>query len=207
MEVKTETWYREVIETHLEPAIGHVPLSRLSPQTIQALYYQLLAKPVKPWKSSAKTDRTLSRATVRHIANLLHLAMEHAVKRGLIARNPVEQTDPPSRDMKAPTTLTPEQLQTLLEDARETAPVHIWVLYLIKAGTGMRFGELLGVRETDLDLENATLTIDQTLKRAGRNVAFGKPKTERSRRTVTLPAQVVDALRQLRRWKAEQKLR
>jgi integrase len=69
------------------------------------------------------------------------------------------------------------------------------------------FGEVLGLRESDLDVENAILTIDQTLKQSGRHVVFGTPKTERSRRTVTLPAEVVDALRQLRRWRQEERLR
>lgn len=133
--------------------------------------------------------------------------MDHAVKRGLIARNPVDQTDPPSRDTKTPTTLTPDQLQTFLEDAQQTAPIYLWALYLTKAGTGMRFGELLGIRETDVDLEHGKLTVDQTLKRSGPQVAFGKPKTPQSRRTITLPAEVVDGLRQIRRWRIEQKLR
>jgi integrase len=71
----------------------------------------------------------------------------------------------------------------------------------------MRFGKLLGIRETDVDLEHGKLTVDQTLKRSGPQVAFGKPKTPQSRRTITLPAEVVDGLRQIRRWRIEQKLR
>jgi len=57
------------------------------------------------------------------------------------------------------------------------------------------------------DLEHGKLTVDQTLKRSGPQVAFGKPKTPQSRRTITLPAEVVDGLRQIRRWRIEQKLR
>ena len=207
LEDKTEAWYRQAIRVHLKPALGHIPLARLSPQTIQDFYDGLLHKPISRGKSRASNLPMLSRTTVRHIANLLHLALEQAVKRGLIARNPVDQTDPPSRDTKSPTTLTPDQLQTLLEDAREGAPLHLWALYLTKAGTGMRFGEVLGLRETDLDLEHGTLSVEQTLKRPGPNATFGKPKTDRSRRTITLPTEIIDALRQLRRWRVGQKLR
>ncbi len=64
-----------------------------------------------------------------------------------------------------------------------------------------------GTRETDLDLEHGVLTVSQTLKRPGPEAAFVKPKTDKSRRTITLPAEIIDALRQLRRWRVEQKLR
>ena len=92
---------------------------------------------------------------------------------------------------------------------RETQlePLPLWALYLTKAGTGMRFGELLGVRDTDLDLDHGVLIVDQTLKQPGPRPRFGPPKTQRSRRPITLPVEVMDALRALRRWKIEQKLR
>src|SRR5262249_6818777 len=115
--------------------------------------------------------------------------------------------DPPRRAPHTPTTFTPEQLHRFLDDARTSAPLPLWALYLTKAGTGMRFGELLGVRETDLDLNHGVLVVDQTLKQPGPRVRFGPPKTQRSRRPITLQVEVVDALRALRRWKIEQKLR
>jgi integrase len=138
---------------------------------------------------------------------MLHLALDHAVRRGLIARNPVEQTDPPSRETKPAQTLTPEQLNLFLNDSIQTAPIYLSALYLTKGMTGMRFGELLGLREADIDLENGVLHVEQTLKRPGPKASFGKPKTPRSRRTMTLSVEVVEALRQARKWKVEQKLR
>lgn len=164
------------------------------PQSIQQMYSALLTQ-------------GLSRTTVRHIANQLHKAMGDAVRRGVIARNPVEQTDPPKRDTRAATTFTPEQLQQYLEDAKQTSPIYLWTLYWTIAGTGMRFGELLGLRDVDVDLEHGVLFVRQTLKQSGPHAKFGKPKTDRSRRTVTLPGEVVDALRQLRKWRLERQLR
>ena len=76
-----------------------------------------------------------------------------------------------------------------------------------KALTGMRFGELLGLREVDLNLDDGTMSLEQSLKKPGPVPAFGKLKTERARRTVTLPPEVIDALRQLRKWKIERKLK
>jgi integrase len=71
----------------------------------------------------------------------------------------------------------------------------------------MRFGELLGLRESDLNLDAGTVSLEQSLKRPGPYAAFGKLKTDRSRRTIPLPVEVVDALRQLKLWKAKQKMR
>ncbi len=194
LEEKTSDRYEQFIRVHWKPAIGHVPLVRLSPQTIQESYGSLLKK-------------GLSRTTVHHAAVLLRTAMNDAVRRGIIARNPVVQTDPPSRDTKSYPVLTPGQTQAYLEDARQTAPIYVWALYFTKVGTGMRFGELLGLRESDVDLEAGCLRLEQALKQPGPQARFGRLKTARSRRTITLPAEVVDALRQLRKWKVEQRLR
>jgi integrase len=62
-----------------------------------------------------------------------------------------------------------------LEDAQATAPIYLYTLYVTKSMTGMRFGELLGARETDLDLEHGVVMVEQTLKRPGPQAAFGKP--------------------------------
>jgi integrase len=71
----------------------------------------------------------------------------------------------------------------------------------------MRLGELLGLRESDVNLDAGWLMLEQSLKHPGPKARFGRLKTERSRRTITLPPEVVDVLRQLRKWKIEQKLR
>jgi integrase len=137
LEEKTAERYEQFIRVHLIPILGHIPVARLSPQAIQAAYTTLLGK-------------DLSHTTVRHIANMLHKALADALRRGLIATNPVDQTDPPRRDQHQRPTWTVESLQMFLLDAQQTAPINLFALYLTKAGTGMRFGELLGVRETDL---------------------------------------------------------
>jgi integrase len=194
LEARTEKRYEQLIRVHLIPTIGHIPLVRLSPQGIQNTYATLLGK-------------NLSHTTVRHIASVLHNALEDALKRGIIVRNPTDQTDPPVRDTKPSQVLAPEQLHQYLADAKETAPVYLWALYVTMAGTGMRLGEVLGLRESDLDLDHGTMTLEQSLKRPGRVPIFGSLKTERARRTITLPTEMVNTLRQLRKWKVEQRLR
>jgi integrase len=194
LEAKTVERYEQFIRVHIVPILGHIPIARLSPPSIQAAYTTLL-------------DGRLSHTSVRHVANLLHKALADAVRRGIIAGNPTDQTDPPMRDTTGRPVLTPPQVHRYLADARATAPIYLWALYVTKAGTGMRFGELLGLREVDLDLDHGVMTLEQSLKRPGPAPMFGRLKTERSRRPITLPSEVADALRSLRRWKIEQKLK
>jgi integrase len=78
---------------------------------------------------------------------------------------------------------------------------------VIAAATGMREGELLGLREDAVDLERGLVSIHQQLVRAGRSPVFGQPKTARGKRTVLLPSVAVDAIRTALRWKKERRLR
>ncbi len=127
------------------------------------------------------------------MASLLHKALADAVRRGIITRNSTEQTEPPARDTRPRSVLTPDELQVYLVDARATALIYLWALHLTKAGTGMRFGELLGLRESDVDLDHGLIAVEQALKKPGRDARFGKLKTDRSKGTVTLPSVVVEA--------------
>jgi integrase len=70
-------------------------------------------------------------------------------------------------------------------------------LYVLAVTTGMRRGELLGLKWSDIDLENATVSVRRTLTRIdnGKRVTLGDPKTKRSRRTIRLTPQAVEALR------------
>lgn len=135
---KTAAGYRDLTRLHITPWIGHIPLVRLSPPTIQGLYNRLLPR--------------LSPTTVRQIAAILSASLNEAVRRGLILRNPCANTTPPAPAPYDPTLLSPEQIQSYLDDAREKAIPTVYALYVTACGTGMRLGELLGLREADLRL-------------------------------------------------------
>jgi integrase len=135
-----------LIRVHLKPILGHIPLARLSPHTIQECYTLLGRKLVR--------GKSISLSTVHYAAAILHKALADAMRRGLISRNPADQTDPPSCATEPTVVLTPAQLHTYLEDARQTVPIRLWALYVTKAGTGMRLGELLGLPESELDLDS-----------------------------------------------------
>jgi integrase len=185
---------RGAIRLHLNSYIGHIPLSRLSPAAVQQLYVTLLG-------------RGLSPATVRRTTGILHVALEDAVRRGLILRNPQDNTTPPRVERYEPKVPEAEQVADYLADARETATPALYGLYVTAATCGLRIGELTGLPEDAADLVNRVLRISQTLVRAGRDPVHGRPKTKSGCRTILPPDLTVEAIRGALRWKKEQRLR
>jgi len=175
--------YRSIVRVHVAPALGHVPLATLSGQTIQGYL-------------SRKLQEGLSAATVHKHYRLLHEALGHAVKWGLVTRNPAVLADPPRPRRKEMRALDEEQVRLFLAEAKRSSPYYR--LYLAAVTTGMRQGELLGLRWQDVDLALGTASVRQTFYRLGRQMLFGEPKSAKARRTVALPAVLVEELRALR---------
>ena len=193
--VRETTYSRDkyLITDHVKPALGRMKLKNLNAMRLQHLYRE-------------KVDGGLSPSTVQKIHHVLHKALSQAVRWDLIARNPadaVKATRPAPEEMRP---LSAEETRRLLDDAEGD---RLEALYVLAATTGMRRGELLGLKWSDIDLENSRLSIRRTLTRTdnGKRVALGEPKTKGSRRTVRLTPRVVEALRSHRAKQAEEKLR
>jgi integrase len=181
--VTTLDSYQAIVRVHLAPALGHVPLSALSAQAIQGYF-------------SRKLQEGLSPATVHRHAMVLHKALACAVKWGALARNPVDLTDPPRPGRKEMRVLDDEQVRLFLAEARRFSPYHR--LYLTALLTGMRQGELLGLRWRNVDLTVGVASVQQTFYRLGKQLLFNEPKTTKARRTIALPSALVEELRTLR---------
>jgi len=180
--------YRYVIR-HLEPIAG-IQLAKLTPQHIQHLYRQ-------------KQDAGLTRMVVLMHA-VLHKALGQAVRWCLIPRNPADAVERPRMPKKEFRALTSEEAARLLEAAREDRLHALWVLAVT---TGMRLGELLGLRWEDVDLERGTVTVRRQLQWLEGEPTFPEPKSARSRRTIALPGLAVAALREHRKRQLEWRLR
>jgi integrase len=143
---------------------------------------------------------------VLHFHRVLHEAFACAVKWGLLAVNPADAVTPPKVRRKEPAVLTEEETSQLLEAAAGTR-LHLPILLAV--ASGLRRGELLALRWSDIDLEACCLTVRRTLsetqiekadpgegqpKREGK-LAFKEPKSKTSRRSVALPAFAVEALK------------
>ncbi|WP_240432594.1 site-specific integrase [Rubrobacter indicoceani] len=197
--VRESTYFRDecLVRTHVKPALSRVKLSNLNAMHIQGLYADLLR--LKP------DGAGLSGSTVQKIHHVLHKALSQAVRWDLIPRNPADGVKAPTPSTKEMRPLSGEEARRLLETA---AGDRLEALYVLAVHTGMRRGELLGLKWEDVDLDSPTIRIRRTMTRTdnGKTLALGEPKTKQSRRTVRLTPRAVEALRRHRVRQAEEKL-
>jgi len=196
--------YRKNIRLHITPALGAVPLAALTTERIDRLYREL--------ERSGRADRRqgegLSLRTVRYVHTILSAALAAAVKTRRLARNPAADASPPTaKQAKAPEMhpWTAGQLAAFLVWSRDNSPNH--ALWHVLAYTGMRRGELLGLRWQDIDLDAATVSVRRSVgvikhKGAAREIREGDTKTARPRTIDIDPATVAV----LRAWKRERGL-
>ena len=173
-----------LLDRYIRPAFGHQPLADVDTQAVQTWVADLLAGRV------GKTGKPLSVKTVRNAHGLLHKVLAEAVKARLIRVNPCGSTGLPERQHHEMQFMTPQQCTHLLA---EVAPRYRPMIALALA-TGLRFGELIGLRVRDVDLLASTprLTVVQTAQELAGDarIVFVEPKTKASRRTVTFPREV-----------------
>ena len=178
--------YSEIVKLHLVPALGTVPLVKLQPLQIQRSYTEALETGRRNGAGG------LSAQTVLHHHRLLREALGQAVKWRLLARNPTDAVEPPRPERHQIKTLTEDETAKLLERTKAT---YLYLPILIAVTTGMRRGEVLGLRWSDLDLDAGMASVRQTLEATKDGLIFKQPKTARSRRRVSLLPMTVQALR------------
>jgi integrase len=179
--LRQSTWNRfcEYVALHIVPSLGQVRLTKLSPQHVQQFYAQ-------------KLSEGLSSTTVRHIHAVLHRALVHAVKLGLVPRNVTDAVEAPRMRHAEIHPLSAVQARAFLAASR---PERLHALYVLALATGMRQGELLALRWQDVNLTQGTLQVRASLRyQVGKGFVFEEPKTKHGRRSVALPPDAVEAL-------------
>lgn len=131
------------------------------------------------------------RKSVKHIHTTLHRALRQAVRRALVTRNVAAAVDPPKARTPEMRLLSSTQARTLLDAANGNM---LEALYVLAVTTGMRQGEILGIRWEDVDLEAGTVRVRRTLTLAKGGPRFTEPKTRGSRRQIRLTASAVEVL-------------
>jgi len=190
--LRTAQSYQSEVTLHLIPALGAIPLAQLRPQHLQNYYACALSQGRVDGKGG------LSARTVQYHHRILSEALSHAVKMGILVRNVAEAVDPPRPEQKNMATLVPEDVPQFLEAAERTP---YYVLFYMALYTGMRLGELLGLRWCDVDLDMASLSVVQALYKRSGVCRMIKPKSSHSRRRIALPPSLALLLRE---YKAEQ---
>lgn len=189
----TRLQYERMARLYVIPTLGRRRLDQLAPADVRTMLRRL-------------TDQGLSPATIRQARSVLARALRTAESDGLIARNPARLVDGVRQANREGRTLTPAEARTLLTAARG----HEYeALVSTMLALGLRKGEALGLAWSDVDLDGAPprLAVLRALKKDGRGGLYlDEPKTARSRRTVHLPAPLVESLRSHRVRQAEQRL-
>jgi integrase len=181
--------YVQHVECHIAPHIGSVKLQKLSGSQINALY----AKLAESGKQDGK--KGLSPMTIHHVHSCLHKACKDAVRWGHLSRNPLDAADPPRKqgdDAREMRTWSKEQLKAFLGVMKDERLSSLWHVI---AMTGMRRGEAIGLRWSDVDLENAWLAVRRALIPTSREVVVSEPKTAKGRRVVALDPSTVEVLK------------
>jgi integrase len=161
------------------PLIGDIPLVELTPDDVQDVMNAVLRSGRAP-------------QTAKHVHTALRSALRDAEKRGLVARNVAALVDAVRVPQRPVARLSAAQVRGFLDGHRQHPHYAIWVLALT---TGMRRGEILSLRWSDIDLARSRLTIAGSLRRVSKvDWDFEEPKTDRARRTLSLSRRAVDAL-------------
>jgi integrase len=175
--------YGRVVDGHLVPGVGRVKLAKLRPDHIRRLYRSML--------DAGKATRT-----VQYAHTLLKRALAQAVMDGLIPRNAAEAVRPPKLKRDEIQPLNADQVRALLDASDERS----CALYTVAVRTGMRPGEILALRWSDVDLEAGTVQINRALSEG----EFSTPKTPRSRRRISLSPATVATLKAHRKGQLEE---
>lgn len=170
--------YEAIVRLYLLPALGRIPLARLEPADVERLL--------------GSVARTRSHRTASHVRAVLRTALNRAVRHRRVAHNAASDAtwrQPPT----APVRVLDDEERQILFGAIAGDPLE--PLYRTAIGTGARQGELLGLRWSDVDLDERTITIRQQLQRVDGELVLVPTKTERSRRTVDLYDSLAETLR------------
>ena len=171
--------YRSYIENHVRPSLGDKQLTRITPKDVQRFYEKL--------------NDTLASGTVRRIHTTLHGALKAAQQAHLIASNPTEQTIAPKFSYGAKQILTDEQLDVFMKAIAEDEIWHDF--FYTELTTGLRRGEICGLKWEDFDEVVGTLKVCRTVYReTGGGLTAGDTKTYAGTRRIVLPASTAAVL-------------
>lgn len=182
--------YEQLIRAYVVPAIGATPLAQIDGAALTSLYGELLATGRRG--RSGAPGSPLAPKTVRNLHGMLHRALADAVKWRKLMANPADAADQPRKQTPEQQAWTGNELRRFVEAVSTDRCASLWRLL---ATTGMRRGELLGLRWQDVDLDTGTVTVRHTMTMVAGRPAVGTPKTNAGVRRIALDTGTTSALR------------
>lgn len=181
LRIATAQQYDWAANSYIVPAIGKLKLSDVTPGSVQRLYDDLLAHQV-------------GKRTIQVIHAVIHGCLEHAIKLGLLGRNASDACIVPKPEKKEMAVWTESQVSAFLLYIRHHKNE---ILYHLALATGMRRGELLGLKWTDVDWVGKTLRVQrQAFEPNGGGVIFQEPKSDRGKRSIELGDGMMQRIRE-----------
>ena len=184
--------YRRMADNHIKPHLGDKKIGSVTTADIQKMYNWLREN--GRVNEHYEKGNALSDSMVRSVHMLLHQAMDTAVRERLIVKNPTEGTVIPKANYAPKQILTEAQLEKFLEVVRQDK---VWYdFFYTELTTGLRRGEICGLRWTDFDAKTGRLKIRRAVtSRQGGGVKIGETKTETGTRTIQLPPSTAELLK------------
>ncbi len=191
--LRTAERYASIIKLHVVPVVGHLKLSRLTPEHVRKVY-----KAIK--------DKGLSNQTCLHVHRALHTALQYGVREErILTENVVGRVKAPQVERREPAPVSREQIRFLMAAAKGT---RLETPIVVAALTGLRRGELLAVRWQHVDLDKGSLFVAASLEHsrvASGRIRFKGPKSKTSRRVIPLAPECIKLLRSHKAQQEEEK--
>lgn len=185
--------YRGYIDNHIKPYIGSIKLNKLTTLDLQRLYGKLLksGRIVRP--EMVKDNSGLSPKSVRNVHNVISAAMDKAKVEKLISRNPADDCVLPERQHIEMQTLAADELRAFFQEAKKSG---LFEFYYTDLSTGLRRGEILGLKWTDIDFEEQTIRVRRQILRLEGEVQEAPLKTKNAYRTISISRELAEILKE-----------
>ena len=190
----TQKGYEEWIYVHAIPGLGHIPLNKLTQADCQKFLNEMKANGRKTHRDTKGPE--MAERSVRSCYHVIRMALDRAVKDGLIKKNPVLGVKLPPPEPKEMKVLSKEEIQRFLIQAKAEG---MYELFLLELTTGLRRGEILALTWDDLNFETGELHISKQVTPVGGKNIISEPKTKAAFRTIILPPVMVGLLREYRK--------
>lgn len=187
--VKPSTFhsYERNLEIHVLPVIGTRPVQQLTPLMLNALYARL--------QSEGSGHGPLSPKTVRYIHTTIHKALADAVDAGIAAKNVAERAKPPRPSRRSTRQVGSWEAHELAQFLVITGMTRLAAVWRLAAMTGMRRGEILGLRWADIDFDAGRLSVRQAVVAVAYEVIESTPKSHNAR-VIDLDRETIELLRE-----------
>jgi len=199
--VKQDTYetYVYIANAHLKPSLGKLTLKELKTHHVQ----KMLNQKSKSGRRRGKNNPGLSPRMVEHIFCVINMALNQAVNNGLLGHNVCRAVKKPKKIRHVVNPWTVKQTKLFLASVKGD---RLFPFYVLAIGTGLRRSEILGLQWSDIDFEKQSLTVRRIYIKIKGACIFSEPKTQLSKRTITLPAFVINSLLELKKAQAQEKL-